>query len=1246
MRPFLSFRAHLVCCGIKVSSPPWSFAAVLFMVLFGTWSDAMAAPVNYDIVYVRAPRYGDSTIADWPEVFSPTKMEPGADLMLLKPDSSEQVLFAAGNGAVIDPVVSFDAQSVYFAYFPDVRPSARNFQRGNAPTQGADIYKINLASRQVTRLTQQTWSPPSGGIKWSSDHLSASSPDAHYLGYGIFNMAPCPLPGGKIMFVSNREGYLPNKTYTYPNLRLYVMDDDGRNVEAVGHLNIGSAMHPSILKDGRVMFSSYESQGLRDERAWSLWSILPDGRYWESLMGSFKVGSAMHFQTQLSDGRIAAVEYYNLNNEGFGTLLAFNEDAPPGAAPFGSPNALDASNPKVQRGIWFFQPGHPSHLQPRLTQYRFSPPGLTSLSAFSLGEDEAASAVPGATAREQWAGKVTHPAGAPNNDVLLVWSPGPVNNLNRPTTMPRIDGGIYLLKNGVSIDDPAKLVLIKNDPAYNEQFPRAVVPYSAVFGVNEPAKIAWLPNDGSEHAALPAGTPFGLVGTASFYRRNTTPGNFEFGTTYPDYDGLDRFNTNGNDESSNWRNQGSDAGKYTNNDIYAVRILAMEGIAERSYGPTAGAGFKAHLGRERLRILGEIPLKKTDALGNTILDPDGNPDTSFMAKIPADVSFTFQAIDRRGMVLNASQTWHQVRPGETRNDCGGCHAHAQAGLDIAQTVAGKPGYVPHDLTKLTPVLTLDQGGNVSIKTLTTRLLNVEYHRDIKPILQRSCVACHTLANPAGNLALDDASIVGGFDNTYNRLADDTAAQYGHKPVISAKAWRGTNASRYVRSFQSRRSLLVWKIFGERLDGWTNASHPTESVPGDASTLPAGADANSADLDYTGTIMPPPGSNVPPLTEDEKMTIARWIDLGAPIDASDPARAQYGWFNDEQKPTLTLSLPRSGANTTPLSQIRLGAFDNYSGLDRGAFSVKANFAVNGKAAGTELAADLVESGDHIFTIALSPPLTMIGEGIINVSARDLRGNESVVARSFSIGAATATFTVTPSAGANGAISPAAAQTVAAGATPTFTVTPAAGFAATVGGTCGGRLVGVIYTTAAVSADCTVTASFATAPLTLLAVLSRKTHATAGSFDLPINTSQAINQGVSVEPRVGGAGHTLVFQFNQLIASTGAATSTNGSATAIIAGQEVLVTLSGVADNSRATITLSGVNGTTNATVSLGFLVGDTNNSRSVNSSDISAVKAHAGETTTVANFRFDINTSSTINSSDISAVKARLGLVLQ
>ena len=73
----------------------------------------------------------------------------------------------------------------------------------------------------------------------------------------------------------------------------------------------------------------------------------------------------------------------------------------------------------------------------------------------------------------------------------------------------------------------------------------------------------------------------------------------------------------------------------------------------------------------------------------------------------------------------------------------------------------------------------------------------------------------------------------------------------------------------------------------------------------------------------------------------------------------------------------------------------------------------------------------------------------------------------------------TFTVTPSAGANGTISPSTPQTVASGGTATFTVAPSAGYTASVDGTCGGALVGNTYTTNAITANCTVAAAFALA-----------------------------------------------------------------------------------------------------------------------------------------------------------------------
>jgi lysophospholipase L1-like esterase len=71
----------------------------------------------------------------------------------------------------------------------------------------------------------------------------------------------------------------------------------------------------------------------------------------------------------------------------------------------------------------------------------------------------------------------------------------------------------------------------------------------------------------------------------------------------------------------------------------------------------------------------------------------------------------------------------------------------------------------------------------------------------------------------------------------------------------------------------------------------------------------------------------------------------------------------------------------------------------------------------------------------------------------------------------------THTVTPSAGANGSISPSTPQTVNDGSTVSFTVTPNIGYnTASVAG-CGGTWTGTNpYTTGPVSDDCTVTATF--------------------------------------------------------------------------------------------------------------------------------------------------------------------------
>jgi hypothetical protein len=190
------------------------------------------------------------------------------------------------------------------------------------------------------------------------------------------------------------------------------------------------------------------------------------------------------------------------------------------------------------------------------------------------------------------------------------------------------------------------------------------------------------------------------------------------------------------------------------------------------------------------------------------------------------------------------------------------------------------------------------------------------------------------------------------------------------------------------------------------------------------------------------------------------------------------------------------------------------------------------------------------------------------------------------------------------------------------------------------------------TSAPSANVNATPS-ASSILTLLGVQSRKTHAVAGTFDLAIDTTQAIGGAITVEPRAIGAGHLVVFQFNVPITSftslgvTDAGMAPIGSFSSASVGNDLQVTLTGIPDNRRVQISLNNANGPGGPSVvaAIGFLVGDINNSRAVNATDISGVKARSGLSTNSSNFRFDLNSSGGINATDIAAVKARSGLVL-
>jgi hypothetical protein len=179
---------------------------------------------------------------------------------------------------------------------------------------------------------------------------------------------------------------------------------------------------------------------------------------------------------------------------------------------------------------------------------------------------------------------------------------------------------------------------------------------------------------------------------------------------------------------------------------------------------------------------------------------------------------------------------------------------------------------------------------------------------------------------------------------------------------------------------------------------------------------------------------------------------------------------------------------------------------------------------------------------------------------------------------------------------------------------------------------------------------VVATFNLIPPTLNAVQSRKTHGSAGTFDLLI-TAQAITGPVTVEPRAIGAGHLVVFQFDRAITSVGTVTcvdsnSVTCSAGAQANGSEVRVTITGLADNRRVTVSLTDVNvAGANFSSSLGFSTGDNDSSRNVTASDILRAKGRLSLGADGTNFLFDIDLTGVISQGDIDAVKANAGTEL-
>jgi hypothetical protein len=560
-----------------------------------------------------------------------------------------------------------------------------------------------------------------------------------------------------------------------------------------------------------------------------------------------------------------------------------------------------------------------------------------------------------------YAGKVSHPSGLPGGNLLLTWGVGACSEVadgtlvgNVPGTSgsggwtsmysltllgrdnPGCDAGIYMTTK-VPSAHPSDLRAAVNTREWHEIMARPVIPYADVHGIAEPAVIPRAEVAAAGDPDVPAGTPFGVLGASSILFRETHALNGDPFSAPPN-------------PYVHWGLQGTDVLDYTDDELCGVRILVTQPAETNNDYMSLSSQMTS-----RILVLGEFPVRKADAHGQPILDPTGAPDTSFKVSFPADTPYLMQGIDCQGRTLNSDQTWQSLRPGEVKT-CGGCHVHSKPGIEFNTVAASAPGFKLNATlgSGNVPLLAGGSGSSVTIKTQPGYGLAYQYERDVWPILANRCASCHSGTSPAGGLALDQAGT--GQASTYERLVLDRSQAYvPAAQQFPASLWP-PQATKYIRSLQSRGSLLYWKAANQRTDGRTDGQYTTAS--------PAGWN----DVDF--------GAEHPTsITPDELGVLSRWIDTGC--------AAGSALLQDTTPPVLHVA---GRVSKSSIASLYVGTADAGEGVD--VHSLTVCLVAHDGSCGPNLAPAANPSG--VVSIPLSPPLSDPNQEV-RAQIADLAGN---------------------------------------------------------------------------------------------------------------------------------------------------------------------------------------------------------------------------------------------------------------
>ncbi len=168
----------------------------------------------------------------------------------------------------------------------------------------------------------------------------------------------------------------------------------------------------------------------------------------------------------------------------------------------------------------------------------------------------------------------------------------------------------------------------------------------------------------------------------------------------------------------------------------------------------------------------------------------------------------------------------------------------------------------------------------------------------------------------------------------------------------------------------------------------------------------------------------------------------------------------------------------------------------------------------------------------------------------------------------------------------------------------------------------------------------------APPVLQSAVSRKTHGSAGTFDINLPLA-----GLGIECRSGGASqaYQIVFAFDQTLTSAQASVLSGVAVISgvTVSGSSVIVSLTGVADVQSLrlgvqNVTARGASALPSVAVTIGFLIGDSTGDGSVATGDVSQIRSRVAAPLTTANFRSDINADGSIATGDVSQSRSKAG----